>query len=243
MWDNPDALNRISRLILAATVLFTLWVAGRAVLDMAFPFRQVSITGGQHAETRAAAQRVGPHLAGGFFSMDLAATRAAFVQLPWVRQADVQRHWPGRLHIRLEEHRAAAAWNDRATLNTFGERFEVEPAPHLPRLYAPDGMEKILARHFGEFTQIVAPLGLRVEHIVVTARQSWRVRLSGGVTVELGRERVNERLARFASVYPQAVAATGTLVRVDMRYPNGFAAQISGKSASHPVSRSQGHSA
>ena len=39
MWDNPDALNRLTRLILAATLLFTLWIAGRAALEAWFPFR------------------------------------------------------------------------------------------------------------------------------------------------------------------------------------------------------------
>jgi hypothetical protein len=44
MWDNPDALNRLTRLILAATLLFTLWIAGRAALEAWFPFRQITVS-------------------------------------------------------------------------------------------------------------------------------------------------------------------------------------------------------
>jgi cell division protein FtsQ len=226
MWDDPLALNRISRAILAATLLFVLWVAGRAVLEMSFPFRQVTVLGAAHAHTRAGAHALVPKMSGGFFSMDLEAVQRDFVALPWVRRADVHRVWPGKLVVSLEEHQAAAAWNDRASLNSHGEIFPVEPSAGLPRVYAPEGMEKLAFRKFGEFRQTVSPLELAVEQVVVTARQSWRVRLSGGITVELGRERIEERLSRFTQAYPQAVAAVGAFQRADMRYPNGFAAQV-----------------
>jgi cell division protein FtsQ len=226
MWDNPIALNRISKLILAATALFVLWVAGRAILEVSFPFRQITVHGANHAVTRDAIKGQVRQIEGGFFSMDLAAAQARFRSLPWVRRVDVHRVWPGRLVITLEEHRPAAAWNDRASLNDHGEVFPVEPAAQLPRIYAPDGMEKLLSRRYAEFSQIVAPLDVRVEQVVVSARQSWRVRLTGGITVELGRERINERLGRFVEAYPQAVAAVGPFHRADMRYPNGFAAQL-----------------
>jgi cell division protein FtsQ len=226
MWDDHLALNRLSRAILAITALFVLWVAGRAILEMTFPFRQVTVTGAGHADTRHGAAVLIPSLRGGFFSMDLEAVRDGFQKLPWVRLVDVHRVWPSRLVISLEEHKVVAAWNDRASLNDHGEVFPVEPSTQLPRIYAPDGMEKLLARRFDEFNQIVKPLGVHVEQMVVSARLSWRVRLTGGISVELGRERVNERLARFTVAYPQAVAAIGPFLRADMRYPNGFAAQI-----------------
>jgi cell division protein FtsQ len=231
MWDNPDALNRISRLILVATALFALWIMAKATLESLFPFRQVTVVGAAHADTRAAARQLSRKLAGGFFSMDLQAAHGQFERLPWVRQAQIRRLWPGRLVIELTEHRAAAAWNDRATLNTHGEIFPVTPWTGLPRLYAPEGMEREVARQYGEFSTLVKPMHARVEQVVVSARLSWRVRISGGnvgqnaINVELGRERLGERLARFTRFYPQAVAAVGPILRVDMRYPNGFAGE------------------
>jgi cell division protein FtsQ len=227
MWDDPIALQRLSRTILAATALFVLWVAGRAVLEWSFPFRQVTVVGAAHDATRAGIPSLVRRMRGGFFSMDLETVRAQFQTLPWVRRVDVHRVWPGRLVVSLEEHKPLAAWNDRASLNLHGEVFPVEPAVGLPRIYAPEGMEKLLARRYVEFNQIVQPLGVRVEQVVVSARQSWRVRLTGGITVELGRERINERLGRFVQAYPQALAAVGPIQRADMRYPNGFAAQAS----------------
>jgi cell division protein FtsQ len=230
MWDNPDALNRLTRMILAATLLFALWTAGRALLDAWFPFRQITVHGALHPETRQAVRTLSPRLAGGFFSMDLEGVHAAFEKLPWVRHAEVRRLWPGRLVVNLEEHRAAAAWNDRALLDVHGEVFEGAMWRGMPRFYAPEGMEREVARRYGEFARIVAPLGVRVEQLVVSARQSWRVRLTGGISVELGREKLNERLVRFARFYPAAVSTVGPIGRFDMRYPNGFAGETQGRS-------------
>ncbi|MDD5390536.1 MAG: cell division protein FtsQ/DivIB [Gallionellaceae bacterium] len=244
MWNDPVALNRLSRLILVATLLFTLWTLGRAAAESLAPFSRVNVVGASKEETRVAARTALGKLRGGFFALDLDATRVQFEQLPWVRRADIRRVWPGRLAIVLEEQRAAAAWNDRALLNTHGEVFAVAAMDkylsHLPRLYAPEGTERETARRYGEFVAVAQPLGMRVDQIVVTARQSWRVRLHGGgasggagtvsgsVLVELGREHLSERLARFARFYPQAVATLGPIARADMRYPNGFAAQMRG---------------
>lgn len=232
MWDNPDALNRLSRLILLLTVLFALWSAGGALLEKIFPFRQISVIGARHAETRAEAWKLTRALSGGFFSIDLHRMHADFVALPWVRQAQIRRLWPGRLVIDLTEHQAAAAWNDHSTLDTHGEIFPVQPWTGLPRIYAPEGMQLEVARRYGEFAKLVQPLGVRIEQIVVSARLSWRIRLAGGISIELGRERLNERLARFARFYPQAIAAVGPIQRVDMRYPNGFAGE-----PQHPVNK------
>ncbi len=237
MWNDPVALNRLSRLILVATLLFTIWTVGRAAAEKLTPFWRVEVSGATREETRAAAKEALTKLRGGFFALDLVAARDAFQQLPWVRRAEIRRVWPGRLAIVLEEHRAAAAWNDRALLNTHGEVFAVTSMDKylgLPRLYAPEGTERETARRYGEFVALVRPLGMRVEQVVVTARQSWRVRLhegergngaGSGVVVELGRDHLSARLARFARFYPQAVEALGSIARADMRYPNGFAAQ------------------
>lgn len=251
MWNDPAALNRLSRLILAATLLFAIWTVGRAAAERLAPFWQVDVSGAARDETRSGATATLGKLRGGFFTLDLARARGDFEALPWVRHAEIRRVWPGRLAIVLEEHRAAAAWNDRALLNTHGEVFTVATLDQylgLPRLYAPEGTERETARRYGEFVAVARPLGMRVEQVVVTTRQSWRVRLlggesgagngAGGVLVELGRDHLSERLARFARFYPQAVETLGPIARADMRYPNGFAAQVKGgPTGGQPVGR------
>ena len=178
MWDNPDALNRLSRLILAATVLFALWIMGRAALESLFPFRQVTVLGANHAETRDGGAAVGA-TARRRLLLDGSARGACRSSSACPGCARRRCAGSGRdvWSSNWREHSPAAAWNDRATLNTHGEIFPVTPWTGLPRLYAPEGMEREVARRYGEFAALVKPMDISVEQIVVSARLSWRVRL------------------------------------------------------------------
>jgi cell division protein FtsQ len=53
------------------------------------------------------------------------------------------------------------------------------------------------------------------------------VKLASGLTLELGREHVEARLARFIGAYERTLAKLGRrLDYVDLRYANGFAVRI-----------------
>lgn len=225
MWDDPVALNRLSVALLLATLLFAAGVAVRLAAERWLPVRVVEVRGAGHVETRRALGPVVSALRGGVFTVDLDQAKQGFEALPWVRAATVQRRWPNRLSVHLEEHVPAAAWNDLAVMNVRGEVFPVRPWANLPRVRAPEGMEKEVALRYGEFHRWLAPHGLRIAGLQVDARRAWRIELADGVSVDLGRDRLDERLRRFVTFYPLAAATVPGIRRVDMRYPNGFAVQ------------------
>jgi cell division protein FtsQ len=77
-------------------------------------------------------------------------------------------------------------------------------------------------------------LQLNVARLLLDARRTWRVELSNGLVLEVGRNQPAERLARFVRVYPAILAAgNGRLMSVDLRYGHGFAVHWdnSGKTA------------
>ncbi len=223
MWDDPVTLNRVSRLLLLATAVFVLYMGGRQAVETWLPIRIIEVHGAAHTETRQELRSVLASLRGGLVSMDLAAARLGFEALPWVRRATVRRVWPGRLRVDLQEHVPAAAWNDQAVLDIHGEVFAVRPWPGLPRFSAQEGLEGEVARRYGEFARRLAPYGWRVAAIRVDARYAWQLVLNNGVSIDLGQERLDERLRRFVVFYPPAAARVSGIRRVDMRYPNGFA--------------------
>ncbi|MDD4881078.1 MAG: cell division protein FtsQ/DivIB [Gallionellaceae bacterium] len=225
MWNDPASLNRLSGLLLSATVLFALWMAGSQVVETWLPIRSVEVRGALHKQTRQAIGPVLADLSGGLFSVDLEAARQGFEALPWVRVAQIRRVWPGSLVVELEEHVPAAAWNDLAVLDVYGEVFPVSPWRQLPSFHAPEGMEREVASRYGEFVRLLGGRGWRVAGIRVDARRAWRIDLADGVTIDLGRDRLDERLQRFVTFYPLVLAKVTGIRRVDMRYPNGFAVQ------------------
>lgn len=234
MWDDPQRLNRLSAWLLFATGVFAAVLATRTLTEQLFPLREVTVLGARQAQTRQAIGPVVRGLKGGFFTLDLDAARLAFEELPWVRQATVRRIWPNRLVVEVEEHVPAAAWNGQQMLNVQGERFPVRPWPGLPRVHAPEGSEREVARRLAEFHALLDPAGWRIEALQFSPRGAWRLTLEDSrpeptrprVSLELGRERLAERVRRFVIFYPAAVERLGPLTQIDLRYPNGFAARV-----------------
>jgi cell division protein FtsQ len=181
-----------------------------------------------------------PRLQGNFFSVDLDAARGAFESVPWVRRATVRRVFPDRLAVRLEEHRAAALWDDDANdgrlVNTFGEVFEANVGDveddALPRLAGPPGSAARVLAMQRALGPVLQPLGSPMRTLKLTGHGTWRTQLANGVVIELGRgelDAVVERAARFVRTLPQVTGALQRpLLHADLRHPDGYAVRLQG---------------
>jgi cell division protein FtsQ len=174
-------------------------------------------------------------LTGTFFTLDLNRARAALAHVPWVRSAGLRRQWPRRLTIDIEEHAPLARWNDGGLVNTHGEVFVADWNGELPQFRGPADTAAAMTARYREWTARLAPLDLRVRGIVLSPRGGWEIRAERAgapLSIALGRDDVDARLARLIGAYPRtldALARAGRPVeRVDLRYRNGFAARVPG---------------
>jgi len=179
-----------------------------------------------------------PALRGNFFTLDLAAVRNAFEAVPWVRKAFVNRLWPDRVVVRLEEHRAAALWGRDSDLlvNSHGEVFaanvgDVEDQ-NLPTLVGPDGSEaQMLALLRGIEPALVA-LDAKVSTLTLSGRGSWAVLLDTGARLELGRggeEELVQRTRQFVMSVGSVLARyERALLYADLRHHRGYAVRLNG---------------
>ncbi|HSV35469.1 MAG TPA: cell division protein FtsQ/DivIB [Ramlibacter sp.] len=185
---------------------------------------------------------VAPRLAGNFFTVNLAAARDAFQDVPWVRQAVVRREFPNRLRVQLQEHHAVALWgpdSESRLVNDFGEVFEANPGDmeqdELPRLSGPDGHSAQVLAMFRAVKPLFEPLALDVQGLALTARGNWQLELDTGAVVELGRgtpEEVTARTQRFVQTLTQVTSRYGrrpeALVSADLRHGDGYAVRLRG---------------
>jgi cell division protein FtsQ len=194
------------------------------LLPERFPVTGVELKGTLKNTSAAEIRAALPRAAENFFAVDLAEVRASVEKLPWVRRVTVRRVWPGRLEVSVEEHVALARWGDDALVNTHGERFMARTKEPLPLFTGPGGSAAEVTRRYRRFEEIVAPLGTRVERVVLTQRHAWQLRLGNGMHVMLGRDpdQAEQRLQKFVEVYPKTKASD----YVDLRYPNGFALRV-----------------
>ena len=229
MWDKPALLDRVAKALYGAAAVLALYGAVLAVIQLPlFPLREVRVVDiAPHVTAEQVAQIVKRDLRGNFFTLDLAAARAAFEGLPWVRRVQVRRHWPDRLDVALEEHAPLARWGDTALVSTTGEVFEGEHAGLLPVFNGPAGSAKEIAIQYQHFRRGLAAIGQVPVLVKVSPRRAWQVTLENGLTLELGREHVEARLARFVGTYERSIGGLGRRIDyVDLRYPNGFAVRI-----------------
>ena len=257
----PDVrlMNGITALLLIGLVLVALaLVLHKLVRLPVFALQQIEVVGEVNrngiASLRANAL---PRLSGNFLTLDLAQARAAFESVPWVRRATVQRVWPNKLRVRLEEHKVAAYWEpkpegadagsdavvDRALVNGFGEVFhanlgDVEDEK-LPVLAGPDGRSRQMLAMWTQLDAQTRAIDDAVERLDLSSRGSWRATLERGAVVELGRGEVDEVQARYAQFAHNIQRITAhyqsTLASADLRHAEGFAVRLRGVTTTAPA--------
>jgi cell division protein FtsQ len=229
MWDRPDILNRISDLLFTLALLLVIGGVLYFVIHLpAFALREVRVDGNlTHVTGEQVETIVRRELKGNFFTLNLAAARAAFEKLPWVRKVNVRRQWPDQLEVTLEEQVPLARWGNLALVNNYGEVFDAAYDGKLPLFVGPDGAAKEVTIQYEYFRRSLAAIGMVPVQVKVSQRRAWQIGLENGMTLELGREQIEARLARFVGSYGRTL---GKLARhidyVDLRYANGFAARI-----------------
>lgn len=227
---SQGVLFRLLAWVLALTLLALPVVAllnGWFAADR-WPLRSLEI---QAEFERVSAQQIraniSPHLDRGFFAVDLAQVRRVVEQIPWVEHAEVRKRWPDVLEVRVVEHQAVAVWGSNRLLSRAGELFDVPGAGDLQgllRLAGPEGRQQEAAGFAAYAQRLFAGSGFGVAEVRLTGRGSWRLQLSQGQWVTIGRERPQERLARFASALPALIERHGGgFLSADLRYSNGFA--------------------
>lgn len=229
MWDNAALLHRVSDLLAAAAALLVLYGAVRfAIHQPVFSLNELRVVGAPGYVTldqlEAITQR---DFRGTFFTLDIVRLRTSFEKLPWVRKADVRRQWPDRVDVVIEEHKPLARWGSDALVNTHGEVFEAAYDATLPVFVGPTGTAKEIAIQYDVFRRELAAIGREPVHVRLSPRRAWQIRLDNGITLEVGREQVAARLARFLTAYQHTIAPLGRRADyVDLRYANGFAVRV-----------------
>lgn len=219
-------LNRILILLGAGVVLVAALKAYIAL--QAIPVERITVTGElNHTRTGTVQDMVQPALAGGFLGADLQRVREQLEALPWIYEANVRRRWPNALEIHVVEQLPIARWGGDAYLNHQGEVFRPSNSQQwqsLPLLSGPEGAAASLMAHYRRIGEILAPLHLKVEQLLVDERGEVEAVLAGGTRLVLGGDNFLERMRRFVVVYKQELAPVAGLVeRVDLRYADGVA--------------------
>ena len=228
--------------VLMGLLLLTSWLFRQPIFNLSAITIRGDVVHNNAVTLRA---NVAPRLAGNFFTVNLAQTRAVFESVPWVRKAVVQRQFPDRLKVVLQEHQAVAYWGpegDTRLVNSFGEVFEANQAEvesaDLPQLNGPSGQTPLVLQAYRQLSLQFEKLDMPLERLELTGQGSWRARLDNGAVLELGHGSVDdleERTQRFIATLSQVSSRYGRdLESADLRYSNGYALKLKGVTTLNP---------
>ena len=209
--------------ILASPVVAVLngWVGGQH-----WPMKRLQVSAPFHYVSQQQIQKtVTPYLSRGFFAVELEAINRSLSAVHWVEQVEVRKKWPDVLVVQLKEYRPVAVWNERRMLAEQGSIFAMPKTqlPALPRFSGQDAQAGEVLQFYEKTQPQFRAIGLSIRELSLSERRAWRVVLSDGLVLEMGRNDVEPRLKRFISLLPKIRREDARqLVHADLRYTNGF---------------------
>jgi cell division protein FtsQ len=230
-----------SALFMACAVLGLVAVAVWGVRHPVWTVHGITVHGDvEHQNVVTFRAHLASRLSGGFLTVDVQEVRRLFEAVPWVRQAVVQRQFPNRLKVTLEEHRPVAWWGESGggkLVNSHGEVFEANPddpqADQWSELLGPSGQSQAVYSMYQALLPVFGRMSRELVRLELDGRGSWKATLDNGGRIELGRGDTDMLLSRAQSFAATAVTLSlryggRDIESADLRYADGYALRMRG---------------
>lgn len=236
-------MQALTRLMMAGLVSLGFGVVGWwGYQHPAWSVKEIVLVGDvAHQSVPAIRSQLSGRLQGSFMSLDVVTMQGLVQEMPWVRQAVVQRVFPNRLRITISEHEPRAWWGEvgaQRLVNTYGELFEASADEAVAKtdewavLDGPVERSKDVYAMYVSLVPLTKPLNRRVEFVRLTQQGSWDMVLDGGTEIALGNgdlRQVLKRVQAFVESLPELQTRYQQNMRsVDLRYGNGYAIRLDG---------------
>lgn len=163
---------------------------------------------------------------GTFMSQDIDVLQTSVQSIPWVSHASIRKQWPDTIKVFLTEHQVQAIWNGNALLDDDGIVFDGDiglvKEEHV-KLYGPDGSAPEVLKVWRQYNSQFQAIGRNISSLLLNDRRAWQIILDNGIRLELGKESLDERIARFFLLYKQLGNEVDKVSYIDLRYDTGAA--------------------
>lgn len=163
---------------------------------------------------------------GTFMSQDINVLQSSVQVIPWVAHASIRKQWPDTIKVFLTEYRAVAIWNGNALLDGYGTVFNGDIGQlngDRVKLYGPQGTSREVLDVWNKTNPKFQSLNLNISSLLLNDRRAWQIILDNGIRLELGKESLDERVARFISLYKNLGNKAEQVSYIDLRYDTGAA--------------------
>lgn len=167
----------------------------------------------------------------GLLTLDLNSLDSEVESINWVYAAEVQKIWPQRLVVNIEEQQPVARWGDVGYLAASGELIEseaFEDLGELPRLEVMLTTPQEALELFYGLNAAMLTTGVALAELNQSQFGSWSMVLENGSEILLGKDDLMVRIQRVMYAWQKiAPEHIDDIETVDARYPNGIAVRYS----------------
>jgi cell division protein FtsQ len=217
--------------LLIGLILTCLLLSFYTTSDVFLPFKKVEV----HADFKQVSKDnfiavSSQFVSKGILRASLGQLKQQFEQNKWIQSVEISRQWPSGLKIVLIEKKPIARWGEKELMDSNGERLtpnSLGDFESLPQLIGEDGQELLVLKEYQNISQIFDKIGQKVIEYEVTNRFSRQLKLSNGITINIGQQSAEQRLSRFIDVYfAMFHDKFDNISYIDLRYPKGLAVRF-----------------
>ena len=95
----------------------------------------------------------------GFLQINLSQVKQEIEEINWVKSASIEKRWPDRVNIFIEEEDIIGRWNNQSIINSKGNLFNLNQhtlPSGLIEFYGPNGQQDIVFKKYLVFSQELA---------------------------------------------------------------------------------------
>jgi cell division protein FtsQ len=205
-----------------------------------FVVRDIAVTGQERTAPEVSYRALAIRKGVSIFGVDPKAVRARLLTLPWVADAEVKRHFPDTVSVRLIEKRPFALWKDSngvwiiersgATIIQAGAK-DFGRLPLVMGAGAPETAAPVIDALSGE-----RATEARLQAIERIGERRWDLHLAGGVTVRLPEDGWRRQIEELERLIVDKGVLERDIETIDLRYPDNYVFRLH-NGDSRPVPR------
>jgi len=190
--------------------------------DLGLDAQVVEIEGRSRTPLPDVVQAIGVAGRHALLSIDLEAMRQRVLALPWVEAAEIERRYPDRLVVRIEEYEPFALWQRQRQFYLIArdghviEAARIEQYRHLPIVVGKGAPQR--AAELMDLIAGVPELAERVRAAVLVGERRWNLRLDNGIDVKLPELEPARAWARLAEIERDQDLFTKDISIIDLRF-------------------------
>jgi cell division protein FtsQ len=166
-------------------------------------------------------------IGGSFIGENISRIKASLESMPWVDGVDLSRRWPDQLEVTVREQIPSARWGENGFVNVRGEIIFVEKDSGLidfSTLVGEKQDAELIMQQYSVLANTFQPHNLSIRVLEKNRRGVWKLELSNGWGVIVGRGDMYKKIQRLTSLLESdTLDANMPIVSIDLRYTNGLA--------------------